>query len=317
MPSSLAWVSLSDKVTPTAVPATCQAARIADDPYTATGLLFFWSSLIYTLAAPVTGYISAKDRLGSDTAMFWGMAILAAGFVLLGPCPLLAQLPGMGNSMSSLFIALVMIGIGQSMALVPNMDALLTQCDDLGPSATNAVAGLLNSAYYLGAMLAPVAGSFLTGRLGFAWGTTIWAFLMGSYALYLVSPDSATCFGCGSRTSESSLFTCRALFRFLSSLFSFHRFLSSPLAKSRLSVPRSRHLNIKPAHESRRWQRFLSGRGKKPGAAVVVGAPAAGSGSLAQIIGRAAQGAGSGVFSGAYRRLESHLQGSDAASGKA
>lgn len=43
-----------------------EAARIADDPYTATGLLFFWSSLIYTLAAPVTGYISAKDRLGSD-----------------------------------------------------------------------------------------------------------------------------------------------------------------------------------------------------------------------------------------------------------
>lgn len=150
-------------------------------------------------------------------------------------------------------------GIGQSMALVPNMDALLAQCEDLGPAATNAVAGLLNSAYYLGAMLAPVAGSFLTGSMGFAWGTTAWAFLMGSYALYLISPDTATCSG---------------------------------------------------------WQRWLlRGGGKRPGAAVLVGAPAAGSGSLAQIIGRAAQG--SGVFSGAYRRLESHLQGSDAAAGKA
>lgn len=145
------------------------------------------------------------------------------------------------------------------MALVPNMDALLAQCDDLGPAATNAVAGLLNSAYYLGAMLAPMAGSFLTGSLGFAWGTTVWAMGMGSYALYLISPDTAACFG---------------------------------------------------------WNRLLGkGAGKRAGA-VVVGAPAAGSGSLAQMIGRAAQGAGSGVFSGAYRRLESHLQGSDAASGK-
>lgn len=147
------------------------------------------------------------------------------------------------------------------MALVPNMDALLAQCEDLGPSATNAVAGLLNSAYYLGAMLAPVAGSFLTGSMGFAWGTTIWAFLMGSYALYLVSPDTAACMG---------------------------------------------------------WQRSLMGRGGAgKRAAVLVGAPPVGGGSLAQIIGRAAQGAGSSVFSGAYRRLETQLAGSDAAAGKA
>lgn len=39
------------------------------------------------------------------------MTTLSAGFMLLGPCPLLVSV--LGSSMSSLFIALVMIGAGR------------------------------------------------------------------------------------------------------------------------------------------------------------------------------------------------------------
>lgn len=44
------------------------------------------------------------------------MTILSAGFVLLGPCPLLQSV--LGSNLSSLFIALVMIGARRNLCLL-------------------------------------------------------------------------------------------------------------------------------------------------------------------------------------------------------
>ena len=41
-----------------------------------------------------------------------------------------------------------------------------------------------------GAMLAPVAGSAITGRMGFAAGTTVWATFIGAYWAYLSTPEA-------------------------------------------------------------------------------------------------------------------------------
>lgn len=64
---------------------------------------------------------SAPPSSAPLQAMFWGMTILSAGFVLLGPCPLLVSV--LGSSMSSLFIALVMIGARARCAVL-----LLSRC---------------------------------------------------------------------------------------------------------------------------------------------------------------------------------------------
>lgn len=110
-------------------------------------------------------------------------------FLLTGPSPMIRSL---GDSPTVLLAACAMgfLGVGQGLSIVPNMEALLHaanappgggeltegQINDLHDSASvNIMAGLLNSAYSFGSMVAPISGSFMVERMGMPWACTVWS----------------------------------------------------------------------------------------------------------------------------------------------
>ncbi len=150
------------------------------------GLIYAIVSVVYSAVVPAVGILSRRDRLGTRHVMVLGLIAITIGFLLLAPSPLLAPLVG-HPSLALVAIGMGFLGLGQSAALVPNMACLIEVCEDMPDSeaTTNVLAGVLNAAYSLGSMVAPIASSTLGVHLPFRWSTTIWASLVGGMAAAL------------------------------------------------------------------------------------------------------------------------------------
>jgi|APGre2960657444_1045066.scaffolds.fasta_scaffold00750_8 MFS family permease len=150
------------------------------------GLIYMVVSVTYTLVVPAVGLLSRRSSLGTRYVMVLGLVSITFGYLLLAPSPLLAwALPK--PSLAGVAFGMAFLGVGQSAALVPNMACLLEVCEDMPDSeaTTNVLAGILNAAYSLGSMTAPIASSTLGVHLPFRWSTTIWAVLVGAMACAL------------------------------------------------------------------------------------------------------------------------------------
>jgi MFS family permease len=167
------------------------------------GMIYAVVSVMYSAVVPAVGIASRRDRLGTRHVMVLGLGAIAFGFLLLAPSPLLAwALPK--PSLTGVAFGMAFLGLGQSCALVPNMACLMEVCEDMPDTeaTTNVLAGILNAAYSLGSMTAPIASSTLGMHLPFRWSTTIWASLLAamSAALTLAWDDSGV--GGGSHVHE-------------------------------------------------------------------------------------------------------------------
>jgi len=150
------------------------------------GLIYAVVSVLYSAATPAVGILSRRERLGSRNVMVCGLACISFGFLLLAPSPLIhwaLPLP----SLSGVAFGMAFLGLGQSAALVPNMACMMEVCEDMPEqeATTNVLAGILNAAYSLGSMTAPVASSTLSVHLPFKWTTTIWSALLATTATLL------------------------------------------------------------------------------------------------------------------------------------
>jgi MFS family permease len=150
------------------------------------GLIYAIVSVVYSAVVPAVGVLSRRDRLGTRHVMILGLASIAIGFLILAPSPLLAPLLGRA-SLGGVAVGMAFLGLGQSAALVPNMACLMEVCEDMPDTeaTTNVLAGVLNAAYSLGSMCAPIASSTLGVHLPFRWSTTIWAGIVTSMAVLL------------------------------------------------------------------------------------------------------------------------------------
>jgi MFS family permease len=150
------------------------------------GLIYAIVSVVYSAVVPAVGVLSRRDRLGTRHVMILGLASIATGFLILAPSPLLAPLLGRA-SLGGVAVGMAFLGLGQSAALVPNMACLMEVCEDMPDTeaTTNVLAGVLNAAYSLGSMCAPIASSTLGVHLPFRWSTTIWAGIVASMAVLL------------------------------------------------------------------------------------------------------------------------------------
>jgi len=150
------------------------------------GMIYAVVSVVYSAVVPAVGIASRRDRLGTRQVMVLGLAAISFGFLLLAPSPLLAwALPA--PSLTGVAFGMGFLGLGQSAALVPNMACLMEVCEDMPDTeaTTNVLAGILNAAYSLGSMTAPIASSTMGVRLPFRWSTTIWAGLLAAMAAAL------------------------------------------------------------------------------------------------------------------------------------
>jgi len=150
------------------------------------GVIYAVVSVLYSAATPLVGLLSRRERLGSRNVMISGLVCIALGFLLLAPSPLLHwALPS--ASLAGVAFGMAFLGLGQSAALVPNMACLMEVCEDMPEqeATTNVLAGILNAAYSLGSMIAPITSSTLSIRLPFKWTTTLWSAFLACMALAL------------------------------------------------------------------------------------------------------------------------------------
>jgi len=155
---------------------------------TAVGMLFSVTSLTYTLAAPLMGWLSHKDKMGPRNVIILGIALQAAGFLLIGPSPLLplAHRAEEAMSLSVLCGALFLFGLGEAMSMTPLMEDMMLSCVDRKDDAINALSALMTSCFSLGQMIGPLIGSFMAARLGFRWASTLLALGLMLHACVLV-----------------------------------------------------------------------------------------------------------------------------------
>lgn len=110
----------------------------------------------------------------------------AIAFILTGPSPMISAL-GPSPTIMLAACAMGVLGVGQGLSIVPNMEALLHATSSNAADAegdphevhdsasVNIMAGLLNGAYSFGSMVAPISGSFMVERVGMPWACTIWS----------------------------------------------------------------------------------------------------------------------------------------------
>ncbi len=135
------------------------------------GALFALASAAYTLACPLAGWLAARERLGPRLLIVGGLVLQAGGLVLVGPSPLLGGGVALGHA--QLLAALVLLGVGEAMAMTPALDALIgASGGDASEATVNALSGAMAAAFSLGQCVGPLLGSSAGARVGLDWVTT-------------------------------------------------------------------------------------------------------------------------------------------------
>lgn len=150
------------------------------------GLLFLLMSAFYVISSPIWGWIA--DRLPDNRILLIpGFFISAIGMLILGPSTLLG-FPDGYNELWLNIVALIVLGLFASAALIPTFDSFIIIAEKLGfeddMHTYSMVAGLWGSMYALGDFVGPTVGGFLLDLVGFQWTCT---YVAGACAFMVVS----------------------------------------------------------------------------------------------------------------------------------
>ncbi|KAK4020372.1 hypothetical protein OUZ56_002355 [Daphnia magna] len=150
------------------------------------GLLFLVTSVSSAISSPIWGWLVSKYNHGS-IMMIIGLSVTAIGLLLLGPSPLLPEIP---NVLWLNILSLVLIGTFVALAYVPTYQALLQHAVQVGceteMSTYSVIAGLWASMYSLGEVLGPYIGSILVDVYNFPLAITAIGLLNLAVALVLL-----------------------------------------------------------------------------------------------------------------------------------
>ncbi|XP_062589053.1 MFS-type transporter SLC18B1-like [Saccostrea cucullata] len=142
------------------------------------GLVFLIGGGIYTFTAPLWGFIIDKKGY-VKSMMAVGNLVGAAGYLLMGPTPLIDHLP---FKLWSIILSLMLMGLGLGCAIIPTFRGLIESAKALGMEENmdthGMVSGLFNSCFSLGAFIGPTVGGALADKLGFDWSATVCAGLI-------------------------------------------------------------------------------------------------------------------------------------------
>jgi len=145
----------------------------------AIGLYFLIGPGCYMVSGPFVGYIS-DNFVGGKSLLIMGMASCGVGYLLLGPTPFLIWIY---NSLWTNSVAMLFIGIGVSMSIVPALSVMkscLPESITMNDAKTNdTLSGVINAALALGSSAGPILASGLTEWIGFAWAVSVIAAFCG------------------------------------------------------------------------------------------------------------------------------------------
>ncbi|XP_057380318.1 MFS-type transporter SLC18B1-like [Daphnia carinata] len=150
------------------------------------GLLFLVTSFSYAIFSPFWGWLVGKyDH--ENLMMIVGLSATAISLLLLGPSPVLPELPKL---LWLDILSLFLIGVFVAMAYVPTYQALLGYAIQVGCntelSTYSAIAGLWASMYSLGEVLGPCVGSIIVDVYDFPMAMTTFGLLNLAVALLLL-----------------------------------------------------------------------------------------------------------------------------------
>ncbi|KZS13028.1 Synaptic vesicular amine transporter [Daphnia magna] len=150
------------------------------------GLLFLVTSFSYAISSPFWGWLVGRyDH--ENLMMIVGLSATAISLLLLGPSPVLPELPKL---LWLDILSLFLIGVFVAMAYVPTYQALLGYAIQVGCdmelSTYSAIAGLWASMYSLGEVLGPCVGSVIVDVYDFPMAMTTFGLLNLAVALLLL-----------------------------------------------------------------------------------------------------------------------------------
>uniref|UniRef100_A0A914X2N0 Major facilitator superfamily (MFS) profile domain-containing protein n=2 Tax=Plectus sambesii TaxID=2011161 RepID=A0A914X2N0_9BILA len=150
------------------------------------GLMFLWCGGIYTITAPLWGYLIDRYNC-APSLMVFGAILAVFGMFFIGPPPFL----GIEKSLFSIAAALVVLGIAIGALYIPTFQACLDTVKENGfPDnfeTYGCVSGLFQSAFSFGGFFGPTVGGFAVELIGFEWTTTIIAGIHFLVALPLIA----------------------------------------------------------------------------------------------------------------------------------
>ncbi|XP_061173557.1 MFS-type transporter SLC18B1-like [Saccostrea echinata] len=136
------------------------------------GLMFLISGGVYSFTAPLWGYLTDKKGIVKTMIVLGGL-VGAVGYLLMGPTPLIEQLP---FELWSIILSLALMGLGIGCAIIPTFRGLIDSAKELGMEENmdthGMVSGLFNSCFSLGAFMGPTVGGVLVEEFGFDWSAT-------------------------------------------------------------------------------------------------------------------------------------------------
>ncbi|KNC77916.1 hypothetical protein SARC_09640, partial [Sphaeroforma arctica JP610] len=151
------------------------------------GLVFIIQSTFYICGTLVTGRLA--DRFHRLYLMAFGCFVTVGGFGLLAPFPLL---PVTQAHVWPVCMAMVLMGLGTSLALVPSMPLLVdTAVASLGEddkeTTTDIVSSSFNMAFSLGETIGPVLATAISKRTDFQTAMCCVGCLVGVFGAIMVA----------------------------------------------------------------------------------------------------------------------------------
>ena len=138
---------------------------------TAIGVAFGSAAVVHMLTSPLMGALS--DRVGRKRVLLMGLALAVACI------PLPVFVPSFGT----LLLAMGLAGLLASLIMSPTSPALADAVARMGSQSYASVFGILNLAYGVGLMVAPLAGSALVQAFGIRPALVGAGLLFGAYGL--------------------------------------------------------------------------------------------------------------------------------------
>ncbi|XP_070534772.1 MFS-type transporter SLC18B1-like [Ptychodera flava] len=146
-------------------------------------VMFLLAGIGYGASAPFWGLIGDRWDISKELNLI-GLAIGAAGYVLIGPNPNL----GLEQTTGLLAAGLIIMGIGVGVVItvVPEMaKTAIEHGQEENTALYGSISGLYYFAYNLGMFMGPILGSVLAVKQGFQWScTTISLIVVATFLLY-------------------------------------------------------------------------------------------------------------------------------------
>ncbi|VDM53899.1 unnamed protein product [Angiostrongylus costaricensis] len=142
---------------------------------TMIGLMFLLCGGIYTLTAPLWGFLIDKYHC-TTAVMVFGSSATVISMAMIGPSPFLP----LSKNLVLIGISLAVLGVAAGALYIPTFQTFGFDLFDLKDHGYDdsfrtygCVSGVFQSAFALGGFMGPTVGGFMVEKIGFAWTTTV------------------------------------------------------------------------------------------------------------------------------------------------